>query len=98
MKPRLLHSVIDDLLDALDRHPELTEPAMRFVFGEAHAIRQGAYDVQTRVGTDVRHADGSVSLGVGCEVLASRELIQFAHAVANGVVPHMPLRAAAATS
>jgi hypothetical protein len=97
MNPRLLHSVLDDLLCAVDRYPEVAEPVARFVFDEEHAIRKGVYEVKSQTGTDVRHADGSVSISVGVEVLASDDLIQFAHAVANGVVPHMPLRIAAAT-
>ncbi|MFP3564723.1 hypothetical protein [Paraburkholderia sp. SIMBA_030] len=96
MNQRLLHSVIDELLCAVDRYPEIAEPVRRFVFDEGHAIREGIYVVKTPTGSDVCHADGSVSIGVHVEVLASDDLIQFAHAVANGVVPHMPLRGGAA--
>jgi hypothetical protein len=95
MNPRLLHSVLDDLLCSVDRYPEIAEPVMRFVFDEGHAIREGIFEVKTQVGAEVRHADASVGFDIGLEVLASNELIQFAHAVANGVVPHMPLRGVA---
>ena len=90
MNQRLLHSVIDDLLDAVERRPELTGPVMHFVFDEVNAIRAGLSEVQK---CDARNAlpDGSLSIRVDGTVLASRELIQFAHAVANGVVPDMPL-------
>jgi hypothetical protein len=91
MNPRLLHSVIDDLLATVDQRPELAEPVTRFVFDDSKTIREGLCDVRTRAGPDVRHADGSVSFGVCVELLASHDLIQFAHAVSNGVVPHMRL-------
>jgi hypothetical protein len=96
MNPRLLHSVLDDLLRSVERYPEMFEPVKRFVFDEYHAIREGIYVVTTPA-ENVRHSDGSVSISVGLEVLASDDLIHFAHAVANGVVPHMPLRVSAAT-
>jgi hypothetical protein len=96
MNRPLLHSVLDDLLCTLDRYPEVAEPVKRFIFDEEYAIRRGNYLVKAPT-ENVRHADGSVSINVGLEVLASDDLIQFAHAVANGVVPHMPLRIAAAT-
>ena len=96
MNKRLLHSVIDDLLNAVEQRPELTEPVMHFVFDEVNAIRAGLCEVKEFDAGDTL-PDGSVSIRVRGDVIASRELIQFAHAVANGVVPHMPLRIAAAT-
>ncbi|HEX7907293.1 MAG TPA: hypothetical protein VF534_04275 [Paraburkholderia sp.] len=97
MKSRLLHSVIDDLLDTVEQRPELTEPVMHFVFDEVNAIRAGLGEVKKRdVGSTL--PDGSLSIRIVGDVVASRELIQFAHAVANGVVPHMPLRGAAVTT
>ena len=96
MKAPLLHSVIDQLLDAVEQRPELTEPVMHFVFDEVNAIRAGLAEVQK---FDAGNAlpDGSLSIRVNGDVLASSELIQFAHAVANGVVPDMPLLGIAAT-
>lgn len=96
MNAPLLHSVIDDLLDAIDRRPEFTDSVMHFVFDEVNEIRAGLSEVKQR---DARNTfpDGSLSIRVDGDVVASRELIQFAHAVSNGVVPHMPLRIVAAS-
>lgn len=91
MKPRLLHSVIDDVLIALEQWPELGGDVMRFVFDESHAIREGLCDARTRHDDGKRHPDGTVSFGVGVELLASRQLIEFASAISQGFVPHMPL-------
>ncbi|MFM0243819.1 hypothetical protein [Paraburkholderia sediminicola] len=90
MSSRLLHSVIDDLLDAVEQRPELVEPVMHFVFDEVNAIRAGLSEVQKRNAGDAL-PDGSLSIRVDGDVLASRQLIQFAHAIANGVVPQMAL-------
>lgn len=90
-KAPLLHTVIDQLLDAIEHRPELAEPVMHFIFDEANEIREGLCDVSARQGRDTVHADGSVSFGFGVELRASERLIQFAHAVAQGFVPHMPL-------
>jgi hypothetical protein len=89
MTARLLHSVIDDLLVVIEYRPELADDVMRFIFDDASSIRDGLCEVRTRPGSDVRHADGSMSFNVGVELLASRGLIQFAHAVSQGVVPPM---------
>lgn len=96
MSGPLLHSVVDDLLDSIEQRPELAEPVLRFIFDGSQMIREGLSDIRLRDGGQTRHADGSVTFNCGAEVQASRELVQFAHAVANGVVPHMPLRGDAA--
>lgn len=90
MNPRLLHSVINDLLDIVERCPEFEDSVMHFVFDEVNAIRAGLCESQK---CDAGNAlpDGSLSVRVDGTVLASRELIQFSHAIANGVVPDMPL-------
>lgn len=91
MNKRLLHSVIDDLLCSVERYPEIAEPVERFIFDEGHGIRWGLVDVTTRTTGESELPNGAKCFDVTLEVLASDDLIQFAHAVANGVVPHMPL-------
>lgn len=90
MKAPLLHSVIDDLLCSIERYPEIAGPVDWFIFDDRRDVRSGLYVVKTPT-ENIKHADGSFSVNVGLEVLASDDLIQFAHAVANGVVPHMAL-------
>lgn len=97
MNAPLLHTVLNDLLCAVDRYPEVAESVGWFVFDGDRAIREGIYVVKTDVAQEVLHLDGSIGVRVGVEVLASDDLVQFAHAVANGVIPHMPLRTIAAT-
>ncbi|RKE35256.1 hypothetical protein B0G76_1317 [Paraburkholderia sp. BL23I1N1] len=91
MKPALLHSVIDQLLNAIDHRPELADDVLHFLFDEVNEIREGLCDVSTRHGRDTVHADGSVTFGIGVELRATERLMQFTHAIAQGVVPHMPL-------
>ena len=91
MKGRLLHTVIDDLLGSIERWPELGDVVKGVVFDEANEIRVGLCDVRTEMLGETRHPDKSVSFRVGVEIRASDELVQFAHAVSNGIVPHMRL-------
>lgn len=89
MNGRLLHAVIDDLLGAIERWPELEGHVKRVVFDDDNQIRAGLCEVRTELAGETRHPDESVSFRVGVEIRASAELIQFAHAVSNGFVPHM---------
>jgi hypothetical protein len=93
----LLHTVIDQLLDAIEQRPELTDAVMYFVFDDENEVRAGLCDVRVREGRHTRHADGSVGFGFGVELRASERLIQFASAIAQGFVPHMPLAGGALT-
>jgi hypothetical protein len=91
----LLHSVLDKVLTASEQYPDMSDEIERFIFDEGHQIRPGLCVLVQCEGIDVQA--GGVASVVTFEALASPELIQFAHAVANGVVPHMPLRVSAAT-
>jgi len=91
MRNQLLHSVVDDLLCVIESRPELAPAVMHFIFDDVSSIREGLSEVRTRPGADTRHVDGSVSFNVGVELLASRQLLQFAAAVSAGVVPEMAL-------
>ncbi|MHB9833855.1 hypothetical protein Q8F57_003350 [Paraburkholderia terrae] len=93
----LLHSVIDQLLDAIEHRPELADDVMHFIFDEVNEIRAGLCDVNPRHGRDTHHADGSVSFGFGVELRASEQLIQFASAISQGFVPQMPIAGGAST-
>lgn len=91
MRSRLLHSVVDDLLCAIEDRPELASDVMHFIFDDDSSIRAGLSEVRTRPGAGTQHANGSMSFSVGVELLASRQLLQFAAAVSAGVVPEMAL-------
>ncbi|MBW9102919.1 hypothetical protein [Paraburkholderia phenoliruptrix] len=91
MRAQLLHSVIDQLLCTIEERPELAPDVMHFIFDDDSSIRHGLSEVRTRPGNGTQHANGSVSFSVGVELLASRQLLQFAAAVSAGVVPEMAL-------
>jgi hypothetical protein len=91
MRGRSVHSVVDDLLDAIERRPEVAAAVMHFVFDDVSAVREGLCDVRTRPGIGESHPDGSMSFSVGVELLASRQLLEFAAAISAGVVPEMAL-------
>jgi hypothetical protein len=91
MRSQLLHSVVDELLGVIEQRPEVAPAVMHFIFDDVSSIREGLSEVRTRPGADTRHVDGSVSFNVGVELLASRQLLQFAAAVSAGVVPEMAL-------
>ncbi|TAM50199.1 MAG: hypothetical protein EPN57_20470 [Paraburkholderia sp.] len=80
MKPRLLHSVIDDILAAAEQWPELAADILHFVFDATHDVRPHLYCEQTSC-----VADSSVVV----ETLAADRLVQFAHAVTRGFIPHV---------
>lgn len=93
MKPRLLHSVIDEVLEAAERWPELASEILHFVFDETHDVREGLYETKTHV-----LGEGTLKFGAGHEVrstavvtqtVATDRLVQFAHAVARGFIPHV---------
>ena len=94
MAARLLHSVIDDVLAVAERWPEFAAEILHFVFDEAHAIREGLYETTTHVLGDVTVAlkDGPAEFGgvaVVSQTLATDCLVQFAHAVSRGFIPHV---------
>lgn len=80
MKPRLLHSVIDDVLAAVEQWPELATEILHFVFDEGHDVRPHLYRERTSC-----IADSSTVV----EAIASEGFIQFAQAVGRGVIPHV---------
>lgn len=80
MKPRLLHSVIDDVLAATEQWPELAVEILHFVFDDRHDVRPHLYREQTSC-----VADSSIVV----EVFASEGFMHFAHAVGCGVIPHV---------
>jgi hypothetical protein len=88
--PRL-HAVIDELTQVIEQRPELASDVMHFIFDGDASVREGLSDVRTRPLPDTRHTDGSMSFNVGVELLASRQLLEFAAAVSAGVVPEMAL-------
>jgi hypothetical protein len=91
----LLHSVLDRVLTASEQWPEMSDEIERFIFDEGHQIRPGLCVLVQCEGVDVQA--GETASCITLLALASPDLIQFAHAVANGVVPDMPLRLGAAT-
>jgi len=91
MRNPLLHSVVDELLGVIEQRPEIAPAVMHFVFDDASSVREGLSEVRTRPGNGTSHPNGSVSFSVGVELLASRQLLQFAAAVSAGVVPEMAL-------
>lgn len=80
MKPRLLHSVIDDVLDATEKWPELAAEILHFVFDESHDVRPNLYREQTSC-----VANSSIVV----EAYAMEGFVHFAQAVGCGVIPHV---------
>ena len=92
MQARLLHSVIDDVLEAAERWPEMASDILHFVFDETHDVREGLYETKTHVlGESTLQAGGQEARGapVVTQAMATDRLIQFAHAVARGFIPHV---------
>ena len=80
MKPRLLHSVIDDVLTAIEQWPELAAEILHFVFDEGHNVRPHLYRERTSC-----VAESSTVV----EAIASEGFVQFAQAAGRGVIPHV---------
>lgn len=89
MELRKLQHVIDDLTDAIGRWPELVDDVFAFVF-DGGCIRDGLYSIRTAGGNEVKVGD-TIRADVRVAIFAAPELAQFAVAVAQGVVPAMPL-------
>ncbi|HGO6081865.1 TPA: hypothetical protein ACK3PA_006362 [Burkholderia cenocepacia] len=89
MELRKLQHVIDDLTDAIGRWPELVDDVFAFVF-EGGCVREGLYSIRTASGNVVKVGD-TIRADVRVDIFAAPELAQFAVAVAQGVVPAMPL-------
>lgn len=89
MELRKLQRVIDDLTDAIGRWPELVDDVFAFVF-DAGVVRDGLYSIRTRAGEKVEVGD-VISMDIGIDIFAAPALAQFVAAVAQGVVPAMPL-------
>ena len=90
MEPRKLQNVIDDLVDGISRWPELAGDVMAFLFDETFAVRDGLFSIRTDNGAEVKVGD-TIRMDIGIAIFAAPELVQFAVAVAQGVVPAMPL-------
>ncbi|WP_131753568.1 hypothetical protein [Burkholderia vietnamiensis] len=90
MELRKLQHVIDDLADAIDRWPELAGDVDAFLFDETFAVRDGLFSIRFGNGTEVKVGD-TISTDVRIDIFAAPHLAQFAAAVAQGVVPAMPL-------
>lgn len=92
MQSRLLHSVIDDVLEAAERFPEMAADILHFVFDETRDVREGLYETKTRVlGESTLQAGAREARGtaVVTQTMATDRLVQFAHAVARGFIPHV---------
>ncbi|WP_321810102.1 hypothetical protein [Burkholderia sp. BCC1985] len=89
MGARKLQCVIDELTDAIGRWPELVDDVMAFVFDDG-AVRDGLFSIRTGEGKEVK-AGGKLQMDVRVTIFAAPELERFAVAVAQGVVPAMPL-------
>ncbi|RDU99198.1 hypothetical protein [Trinickia dinghuensis] len=93
MKPRLLHSVIDDVLAAAEQWPEIANDVLHFVFDEAQDIREGLFETKTHVlGDGTVEIDGVPPVKttvVVTQTLATERLVHFAHAVSRGFIPHV---------
>ncbi|HDR9026921.1 TPA: hypothetical protein QDB14_001091 [Burkholderia vietnamiensis] len=88
MELRKLQHVIDDLADAIGRWPELAGDVDAFLFDETFAVRDGLFSIRFGNGTEVKVGD---TISTDVRFFAAPELTQFAAAVAQGVVPAMPL-------
>ncbi|WP_175777494.1 hypothetical protein [Burkholderia anthina] len=89
MELRKLQHVIDDLTDTIDRWPELAEDVFAFVF-DGPDVRNKLFSIRTHEGKELKIGD-TIQMDIGVTIFASPELAQFAAAVAQGVVPAMPL-------
>ncbi|MBG0879395.1 hypothetical protein H0X90_21635 [Burkholderia sp. 9775_39] len=89
MELRKLQHVIDDLTDAIGRWPELVDDVFAFVF-DGGCVRDGLYSIRTASGKEVKVGE-PIRFDVRVDIFAAPELAQFAVAVAQGVVPAMPL-------
>ncbi|WP_175946673.1 hypothetical protein [Burkholderia pyrrocinia] len=89
MKLRKLQNVIDDLTDAIGRWPGLVDDVFAFVFDEG-IVRDGLFSIRTCEGKELKVGD-TIQMDIGVAIFAAPELVQFAAAVAQGVVPEMPL-------
>ncbi|MBR8435235.1 hypothetical protein KDW37_31240 [Burkholderia cenocepacia] len=89
MELRKLQNVIDELTDAVGRWPELVDEVFAFVFDDG-CVREGLYSIRTANGKEVTVGD-TIRADVRIDVFAAPELAQFAVAIAQGVVPAMPL-------
>lgn len=90
MELRKLQTVIDDLVDAVGRWPELASDVAAFLFDESFVVRDGLFSIRTAAGAEVKIGD-TVRMEIGIAIFAAPELVQFAAAVTQGVVPAMPL-------
>ncbi|MBR7929428.1 hypothetical protein [Burkholderia ambifaria] len=81
--------MIDDLTDAIDRWPELAGEVFAFVF-DGLDVREGLFSIRTREGKELKVGD-TIQMDIGVAIFAAPELVQFAAAVEQGVVPAMPL-------
>jgi hypothetical protein len=97
MRARLLHSVIDEVLEAAEQWPEFASDILHFVFDDAHAIRKGLYETTTHVLGDGRvkyvkyqgDCPDPRAIAVIKTTVATDCLVQFAHAVSRGFIPHV---------
>ncbi|HEM8495349.1 TPA: hypothetical protein U2Q01_001821 [Burkholderia multivorans] len=89
MELRKLQHVIDELTDAIGRWPELVDDVFAFVF-DGGGVRESIYSIRAACGNEVKVGDIIVT-DVRVDIFAAPQLTQFAAAVAQGVVPCMPL-------
>ncbi|MGQ7907261.1 hypothetical protein [Burkholderia sp. BC1] len=81
--------MIDDLTDAIGRWPELADDVFAFMF-DGDSVRTGLYSIRTASGKEVKVGE-PIRFDVRVDIFAAPALAQFAVAVAQGVVPAMPI-------
>jgi hypothetical protein len=88
MIERPLNEVLADVIDACHRYPELRRHILDCLF-DSEGLREGLFNVET---ADSEHAaDGRTLTLMMRALLPTPWLKQFAHAVAQGVLPEMVL-------
>lgn len=88
MIARPLNEVLADVIDASHRYPELRRHVLYCLF-DSEGLRDGLFDVEI---DDSEHAADGRTLTLMMRALVPTPwLKQFAHAVAQGVLPEMPL-------
>lgn len=89
MSTRSLGDVLADVIDGCRRHPALW-PHVFHALMDGGGMRDGMLDVVTQQRRATDDA-GANAVHLDLSVHPSAWLVRFAHAVAQGVVPEMPL-------
>jgi hypothetical protein len=89
MIERSLGDVLAEILDGCRRYPALMPHAFHALM-DANGLRDGVLDIVAKK-CDIGGESGAAALHLDLSVRPTPWLIQFAHAISQGVVPELPL-------